>query len=456
MIPKLPKAFSHPMIIGEGSFSSVYRVRQKSLDRWVAVKIINEKNAARRHEVLSEARNQAQMPIACIPSVFDAFQLGQRVFIIMEWVKGATLLSLLEKGIPNKADRAAIGFGIISALAGLHKLGFAHRDLKPANILVTPEAGIYLVDFGFSKKIGESGQSIVGMVKGTPAYMAPEIWQGAGSPDFMKADLFALGKILQELDPAPEWKGISQPLMSLDPNHRPDSAVVLWDRCQSLPISRMTQEGKASVNWISSELLSRRLLQAAKQLLFAKRSEEAYWLLAECLQEDPDAAEAMQLLETFPALSKEKKRRQWVISMATAAGFIVAMLLAFHYGKSSERGKRYVSVSAEENSKILLLPGMKDGKRAVKGAAKFLELATVENSLMGLIFIEGAEQCDKLSLDGRVVRTPAPSGLPTASGEHVLLCNDRFGSLNYREKLTILPFQRKIIRIHDKVSKKEA
>jgi len=62
MIPRIPKGFSHPMTIGEGSFSSVYRVRQKILDRWVAVKILHEKDRERRLELLNEARIRRKCP----------------------------------------------------------------------------------------------------------------------------------------------------------------------------------------------------------------------------------------------------------------------------------------------------------------------------------------------------------------------------------------------------------
>jgi len=111
----------------------------------------------------------------------------------MEWIKGASLQSLLEKGIPGQSDRAALAASIVAALAGLHTLGFAHRDIKPANILVTPDAGIFLVDFGFSKKVGEGDRSVIGMVKGTPAYMAPEIWQGRGNVRFHESGSVRIG-----------------------------------------------------------------------------------------------------------------------------------------------------------------------------------------------------------------------------------------------------------------------
>lgn len=458
MIPRLPKGFSHPMTIGEGSFSSVYRVRQKILDRWVAVKILHEKNGQRRQELLNEARNQAQMSISCIPAVYDAFSQGPQVFIVMEWVKGASLLSLLEKGIPKGEDRAALAGSIIAALAGLHKLGFAHRDFKPANILVSPDSSIFLVDFGFSKKVGEGGQSMIGIVKGTPAYMAPEIWQGRANVDFMKADLYALGKVIQELAPGPEWESLIQPLLAIQPEARPATAGEVWDLCRSLGQSRMSHDWKASIGQVSSELLSRRLLQAAKQLLFAKRGEEAYWLLAECLQEDPDAVEALRLLDGFPAISEgKKKKKRWLVSTAASAAFILALLTAFHFGKRAERESFYPAIDRDVEARLLLLPGKQNGNKSQRAPVRFREFAGAGGRLAGLLFVDGAKGCDSLFLDAQSIPMPVPrGGIPMESGEHSLLCTDSAGTLVYREKLTMLPFQRKLIRLDKKTPKQEA
>lgn len=457
MIPSLPKGFSHPMAIGEGSFSSVYRARQKILDRWVAVKILNEKSGDRRQQMLNEARNQAQMSISCIPAVYDAFSRGQQVFIVMEWIKGASLQTLLEKGIPARSDRAALAASVIAALAGLHRLGFAHRDLKPANILVSRDAGVYLVDFGFSKKVGEGGQSIIGTVKGTPAYMAPELWRGRGDVDFAKADLYALGKVLSELSPGPEWDPFLEKLLSNDPAARPDSASDLWEECRSLAVSPPSPEWKASITRASSELVSRQLMQAARQLLFAKRADEAYWLLAECLQEDPDSSEALRLLEGIPRISRAAKRKRWMMAAAAAVAFSAAMQTAFHFGKQAERETWYPAIGIDESSRLLLLPAAPKRGIAAPEALNFREFSGKGGRLAGFLFLEGAEACDSLVLDARKLPLPLPpDGLRLESGEHSLACLDGKGTFLYREKLALLPFQRKIIRLTHAASRKEA
>ncbi len=107
MIPRLPKGFSHPMVIGAGSFSSVYRARQRALDRWVAIKILPEKNPVIRQTLLKEAQVQAQLNAPCIPAVYDAFEWDQQVCIVMQWIKGISLKTILDEN-PNSEQRHLI------------------------------------------------------------------------------------------------------------------------------------------------------------------------------------------------------------------------------------------------------------------------------------------------------------------------------------------------------------
>jgi serine/threonine protein kinase len=385
----------------------------------------------------------------------------------MEWVKGASLLSLLESGIANASDREVLANSIILALAGLHALGFAHRDIKPANILMGADGSAFLVDFGFSKKIGAGGQSMVGQIKGTPAYMAPESWQGRGNIDFIKADVFALGKVLQEMALGSGWEAMIAPLLAMEPADRPVSAAAFWemrrDTYRSRPLPRISAEGKASIAQAASLGLSRQLLSAAKQLLFAKRGAEAYWLLAECIQEDPDAVEALQMMGSFPELSRKKKRQRLILSASASAAFILALAAAFHFGKRSEQANRFpianVDVKADENARALLLPPPR-GKKSIAPAGRFRESDTDKGKLTGLLFLENTVGCDSLYLDSRPLSLPLPpAGLPLEAGEHSLLCKERDGRLIYREKAALLPFQRKIIRMRypaDPIAKKEA
>ena len=442
MIPRLPKGFTHPMSIGQGSFSSVYRARQQVLDRWVAIKVLHEKEADLRRLLLEEARTQASLSMPGIPAIYDAFARGPRIFLVMEWIKGVSLQTLLARGLLRPADRAALASALVVSLAELHRRGFAHRDLKPANVLVSVSQAVYLVDFGFAKKIGEGAMSIAGVVKGTPAYMAPEIWRGDPGADLMRADLYSLGRILSELDPGPPWKSLSDPLLSLLPASRPASAAALWESWGALPPAIPGPGFKEALERLASEALSRLLLKAARQLLVARRREEAYWLLAEALQEDPDYPEAIKLMEAFPQIPRGRFRNRKAWAAGAVAGAAAALALGFLAGRELERRDRISPAAARQETRALLLPGRPGHPSG--GSGGFRELGGGPGRLSGLVFLDPPAPCDSLRIDGKVQAVPDPArGVALRPGEHTLAC----ASAPRAEKFVLLPFQRKILRI---------
>jgi serine/threonine protein kinase len=442
VIPRLPKGFTHPMAIGEGSFSSVYRARQQVLDRWVAVKILHEKDAELRRKLLDEARTQARLSLPCIPAIYDAFSRGPRVFLVMEWIKGVSLRTLLERGALRPSDRAALASSLVAALAELHKRGFAHRDIKPANILVSTAESAYLVDFGFAKQVGEGGRSIAGVVKGTPAYMAPEVWRGDGSADLMRADLYSLGRVLAELDPGPPWSGLAAPLLAVDPARRPGSAAAFWEAWHALPSPAPSPAFAPAIAGLASEALSRLLFKASQQLLMARRRDEAYWLLAEALQEDPDYQDALKLMEAFPKPQRGLMRNRKAWAAGAAVGAAAALALGYFAGREAERHERIRPAAVEEETRALLLPGRPGSLGSVD--ARFLDLPGAAGRLAGTVFLAPASACDSVLVDGKA--RPAAvleHGLPLAPGEHAFAC----AGAERPERVSLLPFQRKILRL---------
>jgi predicted Ser/Thr protein kinase len=442
VIPRLPKGFTHPMAIGEGSFSSVYRARQQVLDRWVAIKVLHEKDPGLRRQLLEEARTQASLSMPCIPAIYDAFARGPQVFLVMEWIKGVPLQALLARGMPRQADRAALASALVAALAELHRRGFAHRDLKPANILVSVSQSVFLVDFGFAKKIGEGAMSIAGVVKGTPAYMAPEIWRGDIGADLMRADLYALGRVLSELDPGPPWKDLAAPLLDMEPKGRPASAATLWEAWGSLPPAVPGAGFKEAVERLASESLSRLLLKAAQQLLLVRRREEAYWLLAECLQEDPDYPEALRLMEGFPQVPRGRfrNRKAWAAGAGVAA--VAALAMGYLAGREMERQERVSPRAPATETRALLLPSRPG--RALAETARFREPGEDAGRLSGLVFLDPPSPCDTLRVDGKLRPVPGPAqGLALRPGEHAIAC----AAAPRGERFSLLPFQRKVLRL---------
>jgi hypothetical protein len=238
---------------------------------------------------------------------------------------------------------------------------------------------------------------------------------------------------------------------------RPASAAELWDRARALPSARATPDWKAAIMHMSSGLLSQRLLQASKQLLFARRREEAYWLLAECLQEDPDNVEALRLIDSFPDLSKEKRRKRWIIALAASLLFLAAVSAAFLFGRQAGRDIRIAVGGPGTPSRQLLLPshaGAPGTRKAASGPARFAELRGAGTRLTGMLFLEGLDVCGSVRLDARPLGMgdmarfrKGKDGIALDPGEHVLDCADSLGNPVYRERIGILPFQRKMVRI---------
>ncbi len=175
--------------LAAGGMGTVYRALDTRLGRAVAIKI----GAAQYGERFQrEARAISTLNHPHICSLYD---VGPD-YLVMELIEGSTLAAAMEKGPLRLELVARYGAQIASALAEAHARDIVHRDLKPANIMVTRH-GVKLLDFGLARMFSEAGLTAPHAVMGTPAYMAPEQWQGR-EPS-AATDLFALGLVLYEM-----------------------------------------------------------------------------------------------------------------------------------------------------------------------------------------------------------------------------------------------------------------
>jgi tRNA A-37 threonylcarbamoyl transferase component Bud32 len=180
--------------LGRGGMGVVYKARQKSLDRWVAIKVlaperVREERFAAHFE--REAKTLAKMSHPNIVTVFDHGETGGLFYIVMEYVDGVNLRDLLKDGKMAPEQALAIVPPICEALEYAHDKGVVHRDIKPENILLDREGRVKIADFGIASLVGASGEK-----SGTPPYMAPE--QEKGIVD-RRADIYALGAVLYEM-----------------------------------------------------------------------------------------------------------------------------------------------------------------------------------------------------------------------------------------------------------------
>jgi WD40 repeat protein len=199
-------------VLGRGGMGVVYKARQVSLGRLVALKMLLAGATADADESArfkAEAEAVARLQHPNIVQIFDVGQHEGRDFFSLEFVPGGTLAHKLA-GTPLPPREAA---GLVEQLANTiqyaHERNILHRDLKPSNILLTNEGAPKIADFGLAKKLDtDDGRTRTGAVIGTPSYMAPEQAWGMGKFVGPRVDIYALGAILYEcLTGRPPFKG---------------------------------------------------------------------------------------------------------------------------------------------------------------------------------------------------------------------------------------------------------
>lgn len=185
--------------IGRGGMGIVYKARQVSLNRQVAIKMILTGKLASAREVQrfrSEAESAANLDHPHIVPIFEVGEHDEQQYYTMKFIEGASLANL-----PRGDARGEVTglLGVIRAVHHAHQRGMLHRDLKPSNVLVDSTGTRLVTDFGLAKRLSSNDGTLTepGLILGTPRYMAPE--QAAGRKDLtVAADIYSLGVILYE------------------------------------------------------------------------------------------------------------------------------------------------------------------------------------------------------------------------------------------------------------------
>lgn len=197
--------------VARGGMGVVYRARQISLNRVVAVKMILAGQLASQSDVLrfrSEAEAAANLQHPNIVSIYEVGEYGGQHYFSMQFIDGRSLTELVRDGQLPARKAVEIVRTVADAVQYAHDQGILHRDLKPSNILIDRHGEPHLTDFGVAKRLsGESQITATGAILGTPGYMPPE--QAAGKREVgPAADVYALGGILYEsLTGRPPFKG---------------------------------------------------------------------------------------------------------------------------------------------------------------------------------------------------------------------------------------------------------
>ncbi len=200
---KLPTAFGDYELleeVGRGGMGVVFRARQISLDREVAVKMILRGRLASESDLqrfLAEAAATARLVHPGIVPVYEVGDIEGRPFFSMQFIEGETLADRTARGPLPQREAARIIGRVARAVQFAHEQGFVHRDLKPSNILLSKDGQVLITDFGLAKeRKADVNLTRSGMLVGTPAYMSPE--QAGGRRELLgpATDIYSLGAML--------------------------------------------------------------------------------------------------------------------------------------------------------------------------------------------------------------------------------------------------------------------
>ena len=307
--------------IASGGMSTVYRALDETLERQVAVKLMNREVASDSDQLerfRREARAVAQLSHPHIVGVIDAGEDDGRPYIVFEYVEGETLKDRIRRlGRLPITEAVAYAIEIARALGAAHARHIVHRDVKPQNVLIDQEGSAKVTDFGIARTLEEEGLTADGRVLGTTDYVSPE--QALGQQVTGQSDLYSLGVVLYEM------------LTGEVPFHGESQVAVAM---------KHVREQIPDVQFKRPEVSA--ALAAVVETATAKRLDERYADDAELITDLEDVlaletarsggavtGEVTSVLRTLPAQSRRRlPLRQRRPALAALAGLILVAVVA--------------------------------------------------------------------------------------------------------------------------------
>jgi len=320
-------------VLGRGGMGAVYKARQPSLDRFVALKVVKagDIDPSFLGRFTREARAAAAVNHPNIIEIYAIGQQGDYHYIAMEFVDGGHLGALIRREGKLSAERALpIMKQTAAAIAQAHAAGIVHRDIKPANILLRGDGLVKMADFGVAKRAqGDVAVTMEGHVVGTVLYMAPEVC--AGSPGDARADLYSLGATFYHmLAGTPPFQGTSITQLSLQHNQAP--VAPLAEKVPGLPRAL-----SSLVHRLLRKKPAERFASADEVVEAIERVEKT---MAGAVADSGTAdVPASHLTREARAGAKRQDRNRIILfaGLGSAATVLVLILLAIFLGRGRER-----------------------------------------------------------------------------------------------------------------------
>jgi serine/threonine-protein kinase len=190
--------------LGKGSMGMVYRAKQTSVDRIVAIKVLLDALAQNKEFIKRferEAKIAAKLSHNNIVNAIDAGHVNGHHYFVMEYIEGETIKDILEKGkVFEEKVAVEIILKVAEALKHAHERGLIHRDIKPENVILTKDRNVKLADLGLARPTADEKWAMAeaGMAIGTPYYISPEQVRGQVDVD-IRADIYGLGATLYHM-----------------------------------------------------------------------------------------------------------------------------------------------------------------------------------------------------------------------------------------------------------------
>ncbi|MEM6980845.1 MAG: serine/threonine-protein kinase [Planctomycetota bacterium] len=296
-------------VIGVGGMGIVLKARDRSLDRYVAIKVLHEQFASRsisRKRFAQEAKAAAAVSHDNVIAIHGVSQWKGLLYLVMPCISGPSLQQHINQHAPlNLGDMLRIAIQVARGLSAAHDQGLVHRDVKPANILMPLGTDrVLLTDFGLARMINDADCTATGTLVGTPQYMSPE--QVGDGPIDGRSDLFALGCVIVAMATG-------------QPPFEADSTLAIIRKITDVPHQRLSDVRHDLPKWFV-EIVDR-LLEKAPDRRFA------------------DAAEVVEMLETclahlqqpesnpLPTVGRRSRHTvQWLVLGAAVIGALIATL----------------------------------------------------------------------------------------------------------------------------------